>query len=252
MSGHSKWSKVKNVKAGIDAKKGQFFTKMTREIMVAVREGGPNPDSNFRLRLAVQRSKDGAMPNENIERAIKKASGGMEATNLTELDMEGYGPGGIAIMVQALSDNRNRTIQEIRSAFNRHNGNLGENGCVGWMFESRGIITVPTASLNPDELELNAIDAGAQDVEAGDGYVDIYTKPQDMEKVRAALEAKKIPVQSAEVTLNAKNTVNLEEKTAFQALKLLNRLEEMDDVQSVSSNADFSDEIMQKFQLQQA
>ncbi len=252
MSGHSKWSKVKNVKAGIDAKKGQFFTKMTREIMVAVREGGPNPDANFRLRLALQKSKDGAMPNENIERAIKKASGGVEASNLTELAMEGYGPGGIAIMVQALTDNRNRTIQEIRSAFTRHGGNLGEAGCVGWMFESRGIITVATESLDRDELELSAIDAGAEDVEAGDGYLEIYTKPTALEKVRASLEAKHIPIQSAELVLNPKNTVQLDEKAAFQALKLMNRIEEMDDVQNVSTNADFSDEIMEKFQLQQA
>ncbi len=250
MSGHSKWSKVKNIKAGIDAKKGQFFTKMTREIMIAVREGGPSVDSNFRLRLAIQKSRDGAMPNENIERAIKKASGGAEATAIVELNMEGYGPGGIAIIVQAATDNRNRTIQEIRSAFNRHGGNLGENGCVGWMFESRGIITIPLEKLDKDELELAAIDAGAEDVQAGDEFVDVYTSPQDMFKIRTALEAKHYPVQNAEVSMNAKNPVVLEEKVAFQAIKLLNRLEEMDDVQTVASNADITDEIMAKFEEQ--
>ncbi len=252
MSGHSKWSKIKHQKAGADAKKGQFFTKMTREIMVAVREGGPNPDGNFRLRLAIQKAKDGAMPNENIERGIKKASGGLEASNLAELSMEGYGPGGIAIMVQALTDNRNRTIQEIRSAFTRHGGNLGESGCVSWMFESRGIITILTDSLDIDQLTLNAIDAGAEDVQTGAGYIEVYTRPENLEKIRAALEAQHVPIQSAEVSMNPKNTVQLDEKTAFQSLKLLGKLEEMDDVQNVSSNADFSDELMEKFQLQQA
>ncbi|MBI2869740.1 MAG: YebC/PmpR family DNA-binding transcriptional regulator [Chloroflexi bacterium] len=251
MSGHSKWANIKHAKGMADAKRGQMFTKLTREIMIAVREGGSSPESNFRLRLAVQKARDSNMPNDNIERAIKKGSGAAEVSALNELTLEGYAPGGAAVMVQALSDNRNRTIQEVRSIFTRHGGSLGESGCVSWLFESKGVIVVRTDNLDPDDLVLNAIDVGAEDVKAETGFVEIYTKPEALEKVRTALEQKGIPVQTAEVTMTPKTTSQLEEKQALQALKLIDRLEELDEVQSVSTNADFSNEILEKH-VQQA
>ena len=188
MSGHSKWAQIKRQKGVTDARRGQLFTKLTREIIVSVRQGGSNPEANFRLRLAVQKARDSNMPLENIERAIKRGSGEMEGVTLAEMVLEGYGPNGVAILVQALSDNRNRALQDIRHVFSRHGGNLGESGCVAWLFDSRGVISIPINDLDAEELELQAIDAGAEDVKIEDGYVEIYTKPEDMEKVRGALE----------------------------------------------------------------
>ena len=190
MSGHSKWASIKHQKGVADARRGQLFTKLTREIIVAVREGGSNPESNFRLRLAVQKARDNNMPLDNIERSIKKGSGELEGVSLTELVLEGYGPNGTAILVNALSDNRNRTIQDVRSIFSRHNGSLGENGCVAWLFDSKGLIRVKTDNLDADDLALNAIDAGADDVKVESGYVEVYTKPEELEIVRSALEKK--------------------------------------------------------------
>jgi YebC/PmpR family DNA-binding regulatory protein len=233
-----------------DARRGQLFTKLTREIMVAVREGGSNPEANFRLRLAIQRARDNNMPMDNIERAIKKGSGEMEGTSLTELVLEGYGPSGTAILVEALTDNRNRTIQEVRSIFSKHGGSLGESGCVAWNFDTKGLITVKTDSLDADDLALNAIDAGADDVKIESGCVEIYTKPEEMEMVRSALEAKNIPIASAELAKVPKTLVKLDDKAAAQTLKLLDKLEELDEVQHVSSNADFPDAVLEQYQLQ--
>src|SRR5579864_453981 len=204
MSGHSKWAQIRRAKGVNDARRGQLFTRLGREIVVAVREGGSgDPNTNFRLRLAVQRARDANMPMENIERTIKRALGGSEGAALEEITYEGYGPGGTAILVQALTENRNRTVAEVRNAFNRNGGNMGENGCVDWLFESKGIIEVELNGRDPDELSLEAIDMGADDVDpvgADDEVLTIYTDPSEVEKVRQALE-KKYKVVKAESAL---------------------------------------------------
>jgi len=248
MSGHSKWSTIKRQKGVADAKRGQIFTKLAREIIVAVREGGDNPEGNFRLRLTIQKARDNNMPLDNIERAIKRGSGQAEGAILVEMVLEGYGPSGVAILVQALSDNRNRTLQDVRNIFYRQGGNLGEAGCVAWLFDSRGLITVETNGRDAEELALEAIDAGAEDVNIENNYVEIYTKPTELEKVRGALEEKKIAIASAELSMVPKSTVEMEEKAALQTLRLLDKLEELDEVQHVASNADFSDAILEKYQ----
>ena len=248
MSGHSKWAQIKRQKGVADTRRGQLFTKLTREIILVVREGGSNPEANFRLRLAIQRARDNNMPLDNIERAIKRGSGETEAATMAEMVLEGYGPGGTAILVQALSDNRNRTLQDVRNIFSRHGGNLGESGCVAWLFDSKGVITVDTNDLDAEELALNAIDAGAEDVKVENSYVEIYTKPEELEAVRGMLEQNNLPIASAELSMTPKTMVELEEKAALQTLKLLDRLEELDEVQRVSSNADFSDSILEKYQ----
>lgn len=248
MSGHSRWSQIKRQKGVTDTRRGQLFTKLTREIILVVREGGSNPEANFRLRLAIQRARDNNMPLDNIERAIKRGSGETEAATMAEMVLEGYGPGGAAILVQALSDNRNRTLQDVRNIFSRHGGNLGESGCVAWLFDSKGVITIDTNDLDAEELALNAIDAGAEDVKVENSYVEIYTKPEELEAVRGVLEQNNLPIASAELSMMPKTTVELEEKAALQTLKLLDRLEELDEVQRVSSNADFSDSILEKYQ----
>ncbi len=250
MSGHSKWHSIRHQKGVTDARRGQLFTKLTREIIIAVREGGSNPDTNFRLRLAVQRARDSNMPMDNIERSIKKGSGELGGVILIELVLEGYGPSGIAILVEALTDNRNRTVQDVRSTFSKHGGSLGESGCVSWIFDTKGLITVRTDGLDADDLALNAIDAGADDVKIESGYVEIYTMPEDLEKVRSALEAKNIPIASAELFKVPKTMVQLDDKAAMQTMKLLEKLEELDEVQHVSSNADFPDAVLEQYQLQ--
>jgi YebC/PmpR family DNA-binding regulatory protein len=250
MSGHSKWHSIRHQKGVADARRGQLFTKLTREIIVAVREGGNNPEANFRLRLAIQKARDSNMPMDNIERSIKKGSGELGGASLAELILEGYGPNGIAILVEALSDNRNRTVQEVRSTFSKHGGSLGESGCVAWIFDARGLITVKTDGLDADDLALNAIDAGADDVKIESGYVEIYTMPEDLETVRSALDAKSIPIVSTELFKVPKTMVQLDDKAAMQTMKLLEKLEELDEVQRVSSNADFPDAVLEQYQLQ--
>jgi len=247
MSGHSKWHTIKHAKEAADAKRGAAFTKLTREIIIAVREGGASTDANYRLRLAVQKARDSNMPMDNIDRAISKGSGATSG-GMVEMVMEGYGPGGVAIMVNATTDNHNRAVQEIRNVFNRSGGSLGENGCVSWLFQSRGVITVKLEKgMDPDELGLKAIDAGADDVATEGDYVEIFTRPDALEAVRKALVDQKVAVESAEVSMIAKQMVALEEKAAFQTLRMLEKLEELDDVQSVASNADFSDDIVEKY-----
>jgi YebC/PmpR family DNA-binding regulatory protein len=249
MSGHSKWSSIKRQKGVTDHRRGQLFTKLTREIIVLVREGGSSPDSNFRLRLAIQKARDNNMPSDNIERAIKKGSGELGGATLSEIIMEGYGPNGVAVLVEALTDNRNRTVQEVRSLFARHGGSLAASGSVAWIFETRGVITVETDGVDAEELAMVAIDAGADDVKEEKGYLEIQTTPQNLETVRKAVEQIKPPV-SAEVQRVAKNTVVLDEKEAVQTLKLLDHLEELDDVQHVSANLDYSEAVLEKLQAQ--
>ena len=250
MSGHSKWASIKHQKGVADARRGTLFTKLTREIIVVVRQGGSNPEANFRLRLAVQKARDNNMPLENIDRAIKRGSGELEGASLVEMVLEGYGPSGAAILVQALTDNRNRTLQEVRNIFSRHGGNLGESGCVAWLFESRGLIAIDANNLDTEELALKAIDAGAEDVNVENSYVEIYTKPEELETVRAALEQGEIPITSAELSMVPKTTLELEEKAALQTLKLLHKLEGLDEVQYVASNVNFSDSVLEKYQEQ--
>ena len=252
MSGHSKWASIKHQKGVTDARRGQLFTKLTREIIIAVREGGSNSETNFRLRLAVQKARDNNMPNDNIERAIKRGSGDLEGTTLIELVLEGYGPSGTAILVNALSDNRNRTVQNVRNVFSRHSGSLGESGCVAWLFDSQGLITLKIEGADADELALGAIDAGAEDVKIESDYIEIYTKPGELEKVRKTLEQKNLTIASAELSMMPKTVVQLDEKEALKTLKLLDKLEEQDEVQHVSSNADFPKSALENYQLQQA
>ena len=248
MSGHSKWSKIKRQKGVVDAKRGQLFTKLAREISVAVRQGGADTEVNFKLRLIMQKARDNNMPLENIDRAIKRASGGTDGAALSEVTYEGYGPGGSAILAQALTDNKNRTISEVRNILSRGGGNLGESGSVTWLFESRGVIIIDGTKENAEEVALFAIDAGAEDVKIEGTSLEVNTKPQDLEAVRKALELKKVPISSSELSMVPKTVVKLDEKSALQALKLLDKLEELDEVQHVYTNADFPDDVVGKYQ----
>ncbi len=246
MSGHSKWSTIKRQKGAADVKRGQLFTRLGREITIAARDGGGDPAGNPSLRLAIQKARDNNMPVDNIERAIKKATGGGEGTALIEMTLEGYSPGGAALYLQILTDNRNRTVSEVRSIFTRSNANLGENGCVAWVFDQKGVIILETDA-DTEEIALTAIDAGADDVKVEDNLVEIYTKPEDSEAVRKALEESGLVVSSAEVTLIPQNTVSLNEKDALQTLKLLDKLEDVDGVQHVFTNADFPDDVVESY-----
>jgi len=246
MSGHSKWSKIKRQKGMDDAKRGQVYTKLSREIIIAVREGGPSPDANFRLRLVIQKAREQNMPNDNVERAIKKGSGEAGGAIMAEVTYEGYAPGGAAIIVQTLTDNRNRTLNEVRNTFSRAGGNLGEAGSVGWLFERKGIITMPAEDFkNIDDLTLELIDAGADDVKVEDGTIEIYTKAEDLHKVKTYVQQKKYPISSMELTMISKQSAPLDDKTGVQTLKLIEKLEEMDDVQNVYTNADIPESAME-------
>ena len=248
MSGHSKWSKIKRQKGVVDAKRGQLFTKLAREISVAVRQGGADTEANFKLRLIMQKARDNNMPLENIDRAIKRASGGTDGAALSEVTYEGYGPGGSAILAQALTDNKNRTLSEVRNILSRGGGNLGESGSVTWLFEFRGVIIIDGTKENAEEVALFAIDAGAEDVKIEGTSLEVNTKPQDLEAVRKALELKKVPISSSELSMVPKTMVKLDEKSALQALRLLDKLEELDEVQHVYTNADFPDDVVGKYQ----
>jgi YebC/PmpR family DNA-binding regulatory protein len=250
MSGHSKWSKIKHQKGIDDVKKGTLFTKLTREIIMATRNGGADAEGNFRLRLAIQKARDSNMPLDNIDRAIRKGSGDTEGGTIVEMFLEGYGPSGTAILVSAVSDNRNRTVQEVRNTFNRHGGALGESGSVAWVFERTGMITVKPDGMKTDDIELIAIDAGAEDVKTEGEYIEVYTKPEELEIVRRALEAKKVAIDSAELSMIPKTLIKLEDKAAVQALRLMDKLEELDDVQNVYTNADIPDSAMELYNAQ--
>jgi len=247
MSGHSKWSQIKRQKGAADAQRGQLFTKLAREIIIAAKQGGPDPNANFRLRLAIQKARDNNMPADNIDRAIKRATGGGEGAELAEVTYEGFGPGGTAVIVEAATDNRNRTVAEVRNIFARAGGNLGESGSVSWNFDARGVINVAPDARDPDDVALYAIDAGAEDVQVGDGAIDVYTAPADLEKVKKALEEHHVRVESAEAALVPKTTVQLDERTAVQILRLVEKLEALDDVQKVYFNAEFSEDVLASY-----
>jgi YebC/PmpR family DNA-binding regulatory protein len=247
MSGHNKWSKIKRQKGLEDAKRGQIYTKLTREIIMAARAGGADLESNFKLRLSVQKARDASMPKDNIERAIERGAGAADGAVLEELTLEGYGPSGTAILAQTLSDNRNRTVQEVRNVFTRHGGTMGSAGCVAWLFDARGIISVDAEGKDADEVTLQAIDAGADDVKVEDGSIEIYTKPNELEIVKKGLESRNIAITAADLSMIPKTMVEAEDKAAIQTLKLLDRLEELDDVQKVFSNVDFTDQVIEKY-----
>jgi YebC/PmpR family DNA-binding regulatory protein len=249
MSGHSKWSTIKRAKGAADAKRGQLFTKLSRDIAIAVQQGGgPDPTMNFKLRLAIDKAKGSNMPMDTIERAINRAAGSGEgAEQLEDIRYEGYGPGGAAIMLQALTTNRNRTAAEVRSVFAKAGGNLGEAGCVSWNFESKGIITLDVDTETAEEIALVAIDAAADDVKVEGGYVEIHTQPETLESIRDVLNRHEVETPSAEISMMPRSTVSLSDKEAAQTLRLLDDLEELSDVQRVYSNADFPDEALEKY-----
>ncbi len=250
MSGHSKWSTIKRAKGANDAKRGALFTKLARDIALAARDGGGDPDMNFRLRLAVDKAKSSNMPLDSITRAVKRATGeGEGVEEFEEITYEGYGPGGGAILLQALTTNRNRTASEIRSAFSRGGGNLGEAGCVAWNFESKGVITIEIDDTErADELSLLAIDAEAEDVKYEDGVLDIYTTPANLQKVQQDLEDGGVTIASSDISLVPKATIALDEKSSEQTLRLLDNLEELVDVQKAYTNADFPPEVLEHYQ----
>jgi len=244
MSGHSKWSTIKRKKGAADAKRGQLFTRLAREITVAARTGLPDPDANVRLRLAVQRARTENMPKDNIDRAIQRAEGSDSGEQFDELYYEGYGPGGVAIMILAMTDNRNRTVGEVRAAFTRANGSLGETGSVNWMFEQVGVIAITVGDRDADELTLAAIDAGATDVSEEDDVIEVYTEPQDLHKVQERLAAAGYEFESAELIMKPTTMMSSESDDAVKAIRLLEKLEDLDDVQTVYSNLDITDDVL--------
>jgi YebC/PmpR family DNA-binding regulatory protein len=246
MSGHSKWSSIKHKKALTDAKKGQQFTKVAREIAIAAREGGGNPEANYRLRLAIEKARDVNMPQDNIKRAVQRGTGELGGAQMEQLRFEGYGPHGVAIIVETVTDNRNRTSSDIRNLFSRAGGNLGTTGSVGWMFSRQGEIVVDANGRDPDEIGLEAIDIGASDARVDGKTVEVVTDPAKLEAVQQALKKKGYKIDSAEVTMNASQLVALNEATAPPVLKLLDALEEHDDVQSVYSNLDVPADVMER------
>jgi YebC/PmpR family DNA-binding regulatory protein len=246
MSGHSKWSTIKHKKAVTDARKGQQFTRVARELTIAAREGGGNPESNYRLRLAIEKARSVNMPHDNIQRAIKRGTGELAGTQIEQLRFEGYGPHGVAIMVDTVTDNRNRTSSDMRNLFTRSGGNLGTTGSVAWMFTRQGEVVVDADGKDPDEVGLDAIELGAQDARVDGRTVEVVTDPATLDKVRDALSRKGYKIDSAEVTMNASQVVGLDEVSAPAVLKLLDALEEHDDVQSVYSNIDIPADVMER------
>ncbi|MCD6569906.1 MAG: YebC/PmpR family DNA-binding transcriptional regulator [Deltaproteobacteria bacterium] len=250
MSGHSKWSSIKHKKGALDAKRGKIFSKLIKEITVAARMGGGDQDGNFRLKNAIAMAKAQNMPKENIERAIKKGTGEIEGSAYEESSYEGYGPGGVAVLVHVLTDNRNRAVADIRHLFSRYNGNLGEAGCVGWMFEKKGYASISKDVIDEDTIYEVALGAGAQDITDEDDLYEILTEPDELEGLRHALEEKGIKYNVLEVSMIPQSTVKISGKEAQQTLRLLEALEDLDDVQSVHSNFDIDDEEMAKLQGQ--
>ncbi len=248
MGGHSHWSQIKRQKGASDVKRGQLFTKLAREITVAAREGGGDPDMNPRLRLAIEKAREANMPMDTIERSVKRGSGGdSEANQLAEVRFEGYGPSGVAIIVDTLTDNRNRTVAELRTALSRGGGSLGETGCVGWLFDTRGALSISIDERDPDEIALTCIDAGAEDVQVRGDSVEVYTAPTELDLVRKALQERGLATESAELTQLPKTSVPLDEKSSAPVLKLLETLEDLDDVQRVYSNAEFPEEVLLEY-----
>ena len=247
MSGHSKWSTIKRAKGVNDVKRGQLFTKLAREIVIASREGGADAEMNVRLRLAIQKAKDSNMPGDNIERAINRGSGDSGADALQEVVYEGYGPGGAAILLEALTDNTTRTVSEVRNAFSKGGGNMGQPGCVAWNFEIMGVVVLEASGNKAEELTLLAIDAGAEDFEEEQETLEVRMSVPSFERVRKALEDANASIIRAEISMTPKATHLLENRQAEQTLKLMDRLEELDDIQRVYTNADFPEEVLNEY-----
>lgn len=250
MSGHSKWAGIKHKKAVVDAKRGQAFTRASREITIAAREGGGNPEGNFRLRLAMTKAREINMPQDRIKAAIQRGTGELAGERLEEIRYEGYGPAGVAIMVDALSDNRNRTSASIRHRFSKGGGNLGESNSVGWMFERKGVINANAAGKDPEEVGLAAIEAGAEDVQVDGKSVEISTSPATFEQVKQAVESQGVSVENAEITMQPKQTVAVGEDKAAAVLRLMESLEEDDDVQQVYANFDIPSDVLERVSAQ--
>lgn len=246
MAGHSKWHNIRLRKEKQDATRGKIFTKLTREIIVAARVGGGNPEANPRLREAIEKAREASMPVENIRRAIQKGTGELEGAHYEEVTYEGYGPGGVAILVRAMTDNRNRTVADIRHIFSRYGGSLGESGCVAWLFDPKGIIEVPKEAADEDTVMMAALDAGAEDVRIDEDGYEVITSPEDLHKVRQVFEQQGIPFTMAEITMLPKSTVHLEGKEAEQMLRLMEGLEDHEDVQQVYANFDIPAEVLQQ------
>ncbi len=247
MSGHSKWSTIKRKKGKADAERGKLFTRLIKEITIAAREGGGDPDGNPRLRTAIASAKASNMPAKNIDNAIKKGTGELPGVTYEENAYEGYGQAGVAILVETLTDNKNRTTAEIRHLFNKYGGNLGENGCVSWLFDPKGIITVSKDAIDEEKLFELASEAGAEDMDTeSDDVYEIYTAVADLVKIGSALEEASVPILSQEVSKIPQNTVMVEEDVAVKLLRLLEMIEDHDDVQKVYSNFDISQETMEK------
>jgi YebC/PmpR family DNA-binding regulatory protein len=246
MSGHSKWSSIKHKKAVTDARRGKLFTKLIKDVTVAARAGGGDINANPRLRTAVTAARTASMPGDTIERAIKRGTGELEGTTYEEAHYEGYGPGGVAILLQALTDNRNRTVSDVRHLFTKYGGSLGESGCVSWMFSKQGLLTVEKDKVEEDRLMEIALEAGAEDVTDSSETFEVATIPEDLDTVREAMEKQGIAIASAEVTMIPQNTVTLSGKEAEQTLKLLEILQDHDDVQNVSANLDIAQEELER------
>jgi YebC/PmpR family DNA-binding regulatory protein len=245
MSGHSKWASIKHKKGAADAKRGQIFTKLIREITVAAKLGGGDPTGNSRLRAAVQAAKAENMPKDNIERAIKKGTGELEGTTYEQMNYEGYGPGGVAILVDCLTDNKNRTVADIKYLFDRHGGNLGEPGCVAWIFEKKGIFVFDKAKVEEEKLLEAALDAGAEDVMQSGDQFEAYSTPSDFERIKKSFDQAGLPYSLAQVDMIPQNTVRLEGKKADQMLNLMEALEDNDDVSHVYANFDIPDAVIE-------
>jgi YebC/PmpR family DNA-binding regulatory protein len=248
MSGHSKWASIKHKKGAQDAKRGKIFTKLIREITVAARAGGGKPETNPRLRLAIQRAKDGNMPQENIERGIKKGTGELEGVSYEEVTYEGYGPGGVAILVEVVTDNKNRASSVVRNIFSKRGGNMAGHGSVSWIFEKKGYIIINRSAIGEDKLMSIALDAGAEDMKAEETTYAVITEPSDYDKVKKAIEDNKVKIEAAEITNVPKSTVGLTGENAKKALSLVSELEEQDDVQNVYANFDIPDEILKELE----
>lgn len=247
MSGHSKWANIKHRKSAQDAKRGQLFSKLAREITVAAKIGGGNPDNNVRLRAAIERAREANMPAENIERAIKRGTGELEGVNYEEVLYEGYGPGGVAILVSVLTDNKNRTAAEMRKIFSKFGGSLGSSGSVSWMFEKKGYISVDASKYSEDQIMEISLESGAEDVKKEGDVISIYTPVEEFSNVLKALKDRGIEIKVSEISMIPKTTTSVDDETAIKVLKLLEEIENNDDVQSVSSNLDASDSVFEKF-----
>jgi len=244
MSGHSKWSQIKRQKGANDAKRGAVFTKLGREITIAARQGGGDPDANYRLRLAMDKARAENMPADNIKRAIEKATGGSAADQYEEMVYEGYGPGGVAILVEAATDNKNRTAADVRAMFTKNGGQLAGGGSVAWQFEQRGIVAIARDGNDADEVALMAIDAGADDVDTEADPIEVVTEATQLEAIRKALEGAGVPIESAELTMSPKTPIEVDAHVARQNLRLMEALEDLDDVQRVTANFDLPSEVL--------